>query len=85
MSEKLKGAPWIWPAATCAFAVWTLLAIYAGESRGYGKAMSEVAERDAFVSERTADVGFCAWLNITNFASECADRARTSGANQHGN
>lgn len=69
---------WTWPAATLAFGAWTILVAMAAHGAGRDAAEREATERQAYATRKMVDIGFCGWLEATDFANECARRARRS-------
>lgn len=74
MSESMLERPWFWPLIIGGFLLWTGVVALVAQNDGYQTAMRETAERDQWVSEQMANVGFCAWLKATNFTRECTRR-----------
>ena len=71
----MRDSPWFFPVITLSAIVWSYGLAYTAYEAGYKRASVEAAEQQQYVNRKMDEIGFCAWVEQSEFVQYCQGRA----------
>lgn len=78
---KLSEPAWKWPLIAMSVVIWSLACIGAGIEAGQDNAIRQSERVRYYVNTEMREIGFCKWLEISDFANDCAGRQALATSN----
>lgn len=69
-AQKQGDPSWLWPAMVAMAISWTLVVFYCGYRAGQQAAIAKSESVRFYVNGEMRNIGFCKWLELSNFANE---------------